>query len=64
MVELWTELLCIKELAGIKEGTRASVFRNLAGEKFIWVYIDHSEYGVYQFKIPRSLLKEHFVCIR
>ena len=64
MLERWTELLCIKELATIPVGTRASVFRNVPKEKYIWVYLNHPDYGCIQYKIPRSVLGEHFVCTR
>ncbi len=64
MPELWTELRCIKELAGIKVGTLASVFRNIPSEKCVWLYVKHPVYNVYQFKIPRSILKEYFECIK
>jgi hypothetical protein len=57
-------LKCIKDLGGIEKGTLACVFRNDPKEKFIWLYINHPVYNVYQFKIPRSLLQEHFICIR
>jgi len=60
---LWKELRCIKELAGIEKGTLACVFRDVPGEKFIWVYVRHPIYNVRQFKIPKSILKEHFTCL-
>jgi len=64
MPELWTELLCVKEIGGIKVGTIASVFRNVPKESYVWVYLNDSLYGGYQYKIPKSLLKEHFVCLK
>ena len=59
----WKELRCIKDLAGIKEGTLACVMRDIPGEKFIWLYVKHSEFNINQFKIPKNILKEYFVCI-
>ena len=64
MTELWTELICIKEIGGIRKGTLAVVFRSVRKESHIWMYVRDERLNGLQFRIPKSLLKEHFKCLR
>ena len=64
MTELWTELVCIRDLGGIKKGTLVSIFRSVRHEKCVWVYARDERLNGIQFKIPKSLLGEHFKCLR
>jgi len=64
MTDIWTELVCIKEIGGIREGTLTVVFRSVRHERCVWMYVYDEKLKGLQFKIPKALLREHFKCLR